>query len=59
MRYIIVLVIGLCAGYAYGFNDAQHHEKPIVTRIVERVGGKDRENFMNDADRKMNELQKR
>jgi hypothetical protein len=58
MRYIIVLAIGVCAGYAYGFNDAQHYDKPIVTRIVERVGGKDREKFMNDADRKMNDLQK-
>jgi hypothetical protein len=57
MRYIIVLAIGICAGYAYGFSDAQHNAKPIVERIVDHVGGKDRERFMNDADRKMNDLQ--
>jgi hypothetical protein len=59
MRYILAIAIGVCAGYTYGFTDAQHYDKPIVTRIVDRVGGKDRENFMNDADRKMHDVEHR
>jgi hypothetical protein len=57
MRYILALAIGVCAGYSYGFTDTQHYEKPIVARIVARIGGKDRERFMNDADRKLNDYQ--
>jgi hypothetical protein len=62
MRYILALAIGVCAGYTYGFTDAQHYDKPLAQRVTERivdqVGGKDRERFMNDADKKMNDLQR-
>ena len=53
MKYIIILAIGVAAGYGVGFSDAQVHKKSIVTRIVERVGGSNREEFTNDIDARM------
>ena len=50
MKFILALAVGVAAGYAYGFNDAQTHEKSIVSRMVERVGGSNREGFRNDID---------
>jgi hypothetical protein len=53
MKYVILLAIGVAVGYGYGFSDAQVHKKSIVTRIVERVGGSNREEFTNDIDGRM------
>jgi hypothetical protein len=59
MRYIIIFAIGICAGYNYGFHDAQKNDKPIVTRIVEQVGGATRDHMKNDIDSKMDNLERR
>lgn len=59
MRYIVILLIGVCAGYTYGFHDAQHNEKPIVTRLVDQAGGVTRSHMKNDVDKQMNEVERR
>ena len=53
MKYVIILAIGVAVGYGYGWNDAQVNKKSIVTRLVERVGGSNREEFTNDIDGRM------
>lgn len=39
LRVLVILVIGLALGYAYGFADARQHAKPLSTRISERLAG--------------------
>ena len=58
MRYVILLVIGVCIGYQFGFHDAQQNDKTIVTRIVERLGGVTRDHMKNDVDSQMNQLER-
>ena len=53
MKYVIILAIGVAIGYGYGFKDAQVNKKSIVTRLVERVGGSNRDEFTNDIDGRM------
>lgn len=59
MRYIIIFAIGIFAGYSYGFRDARQNDKPIVTRIVEHIGGATRDHMKTDVDSRMNELERR
>lgn len=53
MKYVLLLAIGVAIGYGYGFSDAQVNRKNIVSRIVDRVGGSNREEFTNDIDDRM------
>lgn len=53
MKYLLILAIGVALGYGYGFSDAKVHKKSVVTRIVERVGGSNRDEFRNDIDGRM------
>lgn len=53
MKYILILAVGAALGYGYGFADAQVHKKNVVTRMVERVGGSNRDEFRNDIDGRM------
>ena len=53
MKYVIILAIGVAIGYGYGFSDAQVHKKSVVTRLVERVGGSNRDQYRNDIDGQM------
>lgn len=53
MKYVIILAIGVAIGYGYGFNDAHVNRKNIVSRIVDRVGGSNRDEFTNDIDDRM------
>ena len=53
MKYIFILAIGAAIGYGYGFADAQVHKKNLATRMVERVGGSNRDEFRNDIDERM------
>jgi hypothetical protein len=59
MRYVIILAIGICIGYGYGFRDSKQNDKTVVERIVERVGGSTRDNMKTDVDRKMREVEQR
>jgi hypothetical protein len=53
LKYVILLMIGLCAGYSLGFQDARQHDENVVARLVDQVGGKNRENMKTDADSQM------
>jgi hypothetical protein len=50
MKSILLLAVGLAAGYTFGFKDAQTHDSPIVTRLVEQAGGSARGKYSNDID---------
>lgn len=49
-KFIFALVVGVAIGYGYGWKDAQEHEKNMVERVVERIGGETRERLGNDVD---------
>ena len=55
MKYLFILVVGICIGYGYGFKDAKEHKENIVTRMVGRVGGSTRGNVDANIDRKVDE----
>ena len=50
MKILFILVIGIAIGYGYGFSDAQTHTKNVVSRIVDRAGGSNRDRYSNDID---------
>lgn len=58
MRVLIVLIIGLVIGYAYGFSDARKHDRNVAVRLIERAGGSTRDRVGTDVDRKLEELEK-
>lgn len=37
MRVLIGLLLGLAAGYGYGFYDGRHHTEPSVLRMAKNV----------------------
>ncbi|HEY3288345.1 MAG TPA: hypothetical protein VGJ96_14590 [Gemmatimonadaceae bacterium] len=37
MRLLLGLLLGLAAGYSYGFYDGRHHTEPTVLRMVKSV----------------------
>lgn len=47
---LFALLLGIGIGYFYGFDDARHHQKNVVERTVDRVGGKNRGKYANDID---------
>ena len=55
MKYIFVLVLGLAVGYGYGFKDAKKHNKSVVSRVLDRVGGSNRGKYDQDIDKKTEE----
>ena len=59
LKYLLVLSIGLAAGYSYGFKDAKKNDQTILTRTVERIGGDARKEYGNDIDSEMDRLEKR
>ena len=48
---LFALLLGIGIGYFYGFDDARHHDKNIVARTVDKVGGKNRGRYANDIDK--------
>jgi hypothetical protein len=56
LKYVILLVVGLCVGYGLGFQDAKQNDETIVARMVERVGGHNRDNVKTDVDAQMNQV---
>ena len=57
-KVVVALLFGLALGYFYGFADANRYERNIVSRVVERVGGKAK-GYTNDMDKKMEMVEKR
>jgi hypothetical protein len=56
LKYVILLVIGICVGYGLGFQDAKQNDENVVARMVDQVGGRNRENVKTDVDAQMNHL---
>lgn len=48
-RRILILLIGIAIGYAYGFGDAQHHAEPVTSRVLDRMGGQVRDYANSEA----------
>jgi hypothetical protein len=49
-KFLLALAFGVAIGYGYGWRDAQAHEKNVAERLVERIGGENREKVGNDID---------
>ena len=56
LKYVILLVIGICVGYGLGFQDAKQNDLNVVARLVEQVGGSNRENVKSDVDAQMDKV---
>lgn len=52
-KFLVALAIGIALGYNYGWNDAQANEKIVYERVVDRIGGSNRELVGNDVDARM------
>ena len=59
MRYIIILIVGICIGYGYGWKDAKTHDVNIVERLVGRTGGSTRDRVNPDIDKKVDDAIRR
>jgi hypothetical protein len=59
MRYLLVLIIAISVGYTLGFQDAREHDKPIVVRIVEHIEDANRDKMGSDADKKLEEIERK
>lgn len=51
-KFLLILALGVAIGYGYGWKDAQQHEKNVVERATDWVGGETRERVGNDIDAK-------
>lgn len=56
LKYVILLVIGVCVGYSLGFQDAKQNDQNVVARLVLRVGGSNRDNVKTDVDAQMDKF---
>jgi hypothetical protein len=52
-KFLFALAIGIALGYNYGWNDAQINEKAYYERVVDRIGGSNRDLVGNDVDAEM------
>ena len=57
MKYVLVLVIGLGAGYYTGYRDGADGSPSLGQRVANRVGGKSRDRVANDIDAKMKQVE--
>ena len=55
-RILFILAVGIAIGYFVGFGDAQTHDKNLVGRTIERIGGSARDNVGNDVDKKYDKI---
>ncbi len=58
-KFLVILALGIAVGYSYGWKDAQTHTKHIAERLVERIGGDNKENFSGDVDGQMSKAERR
>jgi hypothetical protein len=49
-KILLILALGIAIGYGYGWKDAQIHEKNVAERIVDRIGGDNKDMMRTDAD---------
>jgi hypothetical protein len=55
-RVLFLIAVGILIGYFVGFGDAQTHDKNIIGRTIDRVGGSARDNVGNDIDKKYDKV---
>ena len=58
-KAIVLLGIGVAAGYFAGFADAATHEKNVIYRLVDRAKGDMGGKVANDVDAVMDKLEKK
>lgn len=58
-KALVLLGIGIAAGYFVGFADAEKHEKNVVHRLVARAKGDMDGKVSNDVDAVMERLEKK
>jgi hypothetical protein len=58
MKNIIILVVGLVAGYTFGFKDSKEHRDNIAVRAIGRIGGGSRDKVKSTVDDQMKEAEK-
>lgn len=56
-KALVLLALGIAAGYWWGFNDAKVHRHDIVTRLVNQAGGKTRESLKTNPDELLDSLE--
>mgnify|MGYP001549786512 FL=1 len=57
-KFLLLVAIGVALGYWWGWSDAQVNQEDVVTRMVNRAGGKTRSSLKNDADQTMDSLER-
>lgn len=55
---MILLALGVALGYWWGWTDAQVNQDDVVTRLVNRAGGKTRSSITSNADKTMDSLER-
>jgi hypothetical protein len=59
MKVLLILLLGVGAGYQIGWKDAQTHKETIVSRTLDKIGGSSRGKYNNDIDTQMERLEKK
>ena len=52
-KLLLILAVGVAIGYGYGWKDAQRNDKAIYERLVDQIGGTNRDLVSNDIDARM------
>lgn len=60
-KLLLILAVGIAIGYNYGWKDAQVHTENVAERMVDRIGGtnKDQQRAGADIDAKMRSAESR
>lgn len=56
IKTLLILVVGIAIGYSYGFSDARAHDRNVLTRTIEKVGGSNRGKYNQDIDKTMEKV---
>ena len=56
IKTLLILVIGIAIGYSYGYKDARLHDRDVLTRMIDRVGGSNRGKYNQDIDKTMDKV---
>jgi hypothetical protein len=55
-KFFFILTLGIAIGYGYGWKDAQVNEKNVAERLVDRIGGDNKDMMSSDADAKARDI---
>lgn len=57
-KALVLLVVGVAVGYWWGFTDARTYHADVVTRLVQRVGGRTRSALGTNTDHLLDSLER-